>query len=89
MRSFKFEFTFSFLQVTVEDPNSGVAVDFTCQRWFSTSEDDGKISRELNRDDQGDKTIVSEGNRNDRNQNNLVFEREGQVDKTTRKNYNN
>lgn len=89
MRSFKFEFTFSFLQVTVEDPNSGEAVDFTCQRWFSTSEDDGKISRELSRDDQGDKTIVSEGNRNDRNQNNLVFEREGQVDKTTRKNYNN
>ena len=89
MRSFKFEFTFSFLQVTVEDPNSGEAVDFSCQRWFSTSEDDGKISRELNRDDQSDETIVSEGNCNDRNQNNLVFEREGQVNKTTRKNYNN
>ena len=68
MRSFKFEFTLSFLQVTVEDPNTGEAVDFSCQRWFSTSEDDGKISRELNRDDQGDETIVSEGTCNDINQ---------------------
>ena len=66
MRSFKFEFTLSFLQVTVEDPNTGEAVDFSCQRWFSTSEDDGKISRELNRDDQGDETIVSEGTCNDK-----------------------
>ena len=44
--------------MTVEDPKTGEAVDFTCQRWFSTSEDDGKISRELTRDDD---IIVAKG----------------------------
>ena len=34
-------------QVTVEDPKTGDTVEFPCQRWFSTSEDDGQITREL------------------------------------------
>ena len=49
------------LQVTVEDPKTGKAVNFSCQRWFSTSEDDGKISRELSRDDQVEETIADKG----------------------------
>ena len=36
-------------QVTVEDPKTGETVEFPCQRWFSTSEDDGQITRELTR----------------------------------------
>ena len=34
-------------QVTVEDPKTGDIVEFSCQRWFSTSEDDGQTTREL------------------------------------------
>ncbi|XP_015757568.1 PREDICTED: uncharacterized protein LOC107336976 [Acropora digitifera] len=45
-------------KVTVEDPKTGVEVIFSCQRWFSTSDDDGKISRELVRDDKEDATII-------------------------------
>ncbi|XP_044174758.1 uncharacterized protein LOC114975839 isoform X5 [Acropora millepora] len=45
-------------KVTVEDPKTGVEVIFSCQRWFSTSDDDGKISRELIRDDKEDATII-------------------------------
>ncbi|CAH3045073.1 unnamed protein product [Porites lobata] len=36
-------------KVTVEDPKTGDTVEFSCQRWFSTSEDDGQITRELTR----------------------------------------
>ncbi|XP_073234766.1 lipoxygenase homology domain-containing protein 1-like isoform X3 [Porites lutea] len=36
-------------KVTVEDPKTGETVEFPCQRWFSTSEDDGQITRELTR----------------------------------------
>lgn len=45
-------------QVTVEDPKTGEEIVFSCQRWFSTSDDDGKISRELVRDDKDDATII-------------------------------
>ncbi|XP_074618352.1 lipoxygenase homology domain-containing protein 1-like isoform X3 [Acropora palmata] len=45
-------------KVTVEDPKTGEEVIFSCQRWFSTSDDDGKISRELVRDDKEDATII-------------------------------
>ena len=45
-------------QVTVEDPKTGEDVNFSCQRWFSTNDDDGKISRELVRDDIEDATII-------------------------------
>ena len=58
--------------MTVEDPNTGEAVDFTCQRWFSSSDDDGKISRELTRDDKDDETIVDKGECNDRTQNKIL-----------------
>ncbi|XP_068705662.1 uncharacterized protein [Montipora foliosa] len=47
-------------KVTVEDPNTGKEVIFSCQRWFSSSDDDGRISRELVRDDKDEETIVSE-----------------------------
>ena len=59
-------------QVTVEDPKTGEAVDFTCQRWFSSSDDDGKISRELIRDDKDDETPVDKGDGNDRTQNKIL-----------------
>lgn len=53
---------FLIFQVTVEDPKTGEAVDFPCRRWFSTSEDDGKISRELVRGDgKDDEMIVDKG----------------------------
>lgn len=45
-------------KVTVEDPKTGESVDFPCRRWFSTSEDDGKISRELSRGDGTDDQMV-------------------------------
>ena len=50
--------TFLTKQVTVEDPKTGAEVIFSCQRWFSTSDDDGKISRELVRDDKDEETII-------------------------------
>ena len=54
-----------FWKVVVEDPKTGEAVDFPCRRWFSKSEDDGKISRELSRGDATeDEIIVDKGNRN-------------------------
>ena len=50
-------------QVTVEDPKTGDEVIFPCQRWFSTNDGDGKISRELVRDDKVEVEIsVSQGN---------------------------
>ena len=49
-------------QVTVEDPKTGETVEFPCQRWFSTNEDDGQITRELARADvKGDEKIVVQG----------------------------
>ena len=52
-------------QVTVEDSKTGEEVTFSCQRWFSTSDGDGKISRELVRDDEDkETTIVSQGKDN-------------------------
>ena len=33
----------------VEDLKSGETVEFPCQRWFSTNDDDGQITRELTR----------------------------------------
>ena len=60
-------FCLSFLskQVTVEDSKTGEEVTFSCQRWFSTSDGDGKISRELVRDDEDEETaIVSQGKDN-------------------------
>ena len=49
----------------VEDPKTGEAVDFPCRRWFSKTEDDGKISRELSRGDATeDEIIVDKGNQN-------------------------
>ena len=49
-------------QVTVEDPKTGETVEFPCQRWFSTSEDDGQITRELARGDvKDDEMIVVQG----------------------------
>ena len=54
-----------FWKVVVEDPKTGEAVDFPCRRWFSKSEDDGKISRELSRGDASeDEIIVDKGKRN-------------------------
>ncbi len=47
-------------QVTVEDPKTGDAVDFPCRRWFSKSEDDGQISRELIRADGKDGDMVTD-----------------------------
>jgi len=47
-------------QVTVEDPKTGDAVDFLCRRWLSTSEDDGKISRELTRGDGKDDEMTAD-----------------------------
>ena len=44
--------------MTVEDPKNGESVDFPCRRWFSTSEDDGKISRELSRGDGADDQMI-------------------------------
>ena len=44
-------------QVTIEDPKTG-EITFSCQRWFSSSDDDGKISRELVRDDKDEETII-------------------------------
>ena len=61
-----------YFQVAVKDPKTGDAVEFPCQRWFSTSEDDGQISRELNRlDIKGDEIIIANGTFNERKQNNL------------------
>ena len=52
-------------QVTVEDPKTGEEVIFSCQRWFSTNDGDGKISRELVRDDKDEERfIVSQGKGN-------------------------
>ncbi|XP_015749537.1 PREDICTED: lipoxygenase homology domain-containing protein 1-like, partial [Acropora digitifera] len=45
-------------KVVVEDPKTGEAVDFPCRRWFSKSEDDGKISRELSRGDASEDDII-------------------------------
>ena len=45
-------------QATVEDPNTGEAVDFPCRRWFAKNEDDGQISRELIRADAKDGDLV-------------------------------
>ena len=45
----------------VEDLKSGETVEFPCQRWFSTNDDDGQITRELTRADAemtGDKGII-------------------------------
>ena len=39
------------MQVAVEDPKTGETVEFPCQRWFSTRDDDGQITRELIRAD--------------------------------------
>ena len=55
-------FWWNYSQVTVEDPRTGEAVDFSCQRWFSTSDDDGQIIRELSRDDKDEEKIVDKGN---------------------------
>ena len=50
-------------QVTVEDSKTGEEAIFSCQRWFSTNDGDGKISRELVRDEKVEVTInVSQGN---------------------------
>lgn len=51
------------LQVTVEDPKTGDAVDFPCRRWFAKNEDDGQISRELSRADgkEGDVVATDKG----------------------------
>ena len=57
---------FSFLtkQIIIEDPKTG-EITFSCQRWFSTSDGDGKISRELVRDDKDEESIVvSQGKEN-------------------------
>ena len=59
---FKFARFFNF-QVTVEDPQAGEEVTFSCQRWFSTSDDDGKITRELTRDDKENETLVEKGSK--------------------------
>lgn len=48
------------MQVTVEDPKTGDAVDFPCRRWFAKNEDDGQISRELSRADGKDGDIVTD-----------------------------
>ena len=48
---FLFDFHFN-LQVTVEDLQSGEIGTFSCQRWLSTSDGDGLITRELVRDDE-------------------------------------
>ena len=54
-------FSFFTKQVIVEDPKTG-EVTFSCQRWFSTSDGDGKISRVLVRDDKDEERfIVSQG----------------------------
>lgn len=39
------------MQVAVEDSKTGETVEFPCQRWFSTKDDDGQITRELIRAD--------------------------------------
>ena len=38
----------------VEDVKSEETVEFPCQRWFSTKDDDGQITRELTRADGND-----------------------------------
>ena len=42
-------------QVVVEDLKTRDSVEFPCERWFSTSKDDGQITRELTRADSKDK----------------------------------